>query len=158
MKAVWTMLLIGCLATGTAFTAEPSSGDEDALQRVVQEQKSLQTGLEGGDAGGLTARQISVIRKAQTEVFALAEGKTAFDQLTVDEQARLHNALERINAEVANTRMARDQQDVCRHETKTGSSIKTTRCATRAERDQTREGARGWMERPRVCVPPGCGQ
>jgi hypothetical protein len=38
-----------------------------------------------------------------------------------------------------------------------GTGLKKTRCGTKAEMREAREGARDFMEKPRVCVPPGCG-
>jgi hypothetical protein len=70
---------------------------------------------------------------------------------------RFAKALESINAEVVGTRGAQEQRDVCWTEAKTGSKMKVARCGTQEEIDETRHGARAWMERPKVCVPPGCG-
>jgi hypothetical protein len=69
----------------------------------------------------------------------------------------MENALERINAEVKNNRAASDDQNVCWRERASGSKMKTTRCGTKAEMREAREGARDYMEKPKACVPPGCG-
>lgn len=90
-------------------------------------------------------------------MFALTEGKDALDGLSIDEKVGLENALERINTEVKGGRLAKDDQEVCWREHKSGSRMKSTRCGTEAERREVREGARDRMEKPKVCVPPGCG-
>jgi len=131
--------------------------NRDSLQILLEQQRELQADLDDGGIDGLTARQNSAIRKAQKEVFAVTEGKAKLDDLSMDEKIRLENSLERINAEVGNSRAANDKQQVCWREAKSGSTIKVTRCGTQLERDQIREGARAWMEKPKVCVPPGCG-
>lgn len=131
--------------------------DEDGLQVILKQQAELRADLEDGGIDGLTARQNNLVRKAQAEVFAVTEGKTRLDQLSMDEKIRMENALERINAEVKNNRQASDDQNVCWRERVSGSKLKTTRCGTQAEMREAREGARDYMEKPKVCVPPGCG-
>jgi hypothetical protein len=91
--------------------------------------------------------------RAQTEFFAVTEGKSALDELSIDEKIRMENALERINAEVANTRAAKDDQNVCWRERVSGTNMKKTRCGTQAEMRE----ASDYLEKPKICVPPGCG-
>ena len=99
----------------------------------------------------MTTRQVNAIRKAQADVFAVTEGRTSLDQLSMDDKVRLENALERINAEVKNTRAGRDGRNVCWREKMSGTNTKVTRCGTEAEMREAREGARDFLERPRVC-------
>ena len=97
------------------------------------------------------------MRKAQAEFFRLVEGKTTLDQLAIDDKVQLENALERINAELVNTNAARANQEVCWREHTTGSKMRATRCGTQQEIDEAREGARGFLLKPKICMPPGCG-
>lgn len=157
MKILSTILLLGLAICSVAFTHEGGNANEDSLQIMQQQQRALKADLDDGVVEGLAQRQLGVIRKAQNEFFTVTEGKSTLDQLSMDEKIRLENALERINATVVGTRAASDAQDVCWREAKSGSAMKVTRCGTQAERDQVREGARAWMEKPKVCVPPGCG-
>lgn len=127
-----------------------------SLQMMVQQQVALRDEL-ARSPKDLTPRQIGIMRKAQDEFFRLVEGKTSLDQLAIDDKVRLENALEKINAQLVNTNSAKANQEVCWRERTTGSKMQVTRCGTQQEIDQAREGARGFMERPKICVPPGCG-
>lgn len=146
-----TALFLGAIA-GRAMAADPAT-----LADIVQQQQELRTKLDSGDVGTLTPRRVRIIRQAQDQVFELVEGKSRVDELNVEERVRLENALESINAEVVGTRVAKEDQDVCWTEAKTGSKMKVTRCGTKEEIEQARRGARAWMEKPKVCIPPGCG-
>lgn len=124
----------------------------EPLEKIRGQQDALASDLNAGKTEGLTPRQIGSIRKAQQEVFAVIDGRKSLDELSIDEKVRLENALERINAQAkGGTRVAREDQNVCWRERKSGSSMKVTRCGTEKERDQAREGARGFLERPRTC-------
>lgn len=137
---------------GPLRAADTESADgRDRFQLVMEQQRQLRTELDGGGIEGLNARQNNAIRKAQKEVFALAEGKHGLDELSMDEKIRFENALERINAEMVDTRAARDDQDVCWRERVSGTTMKKTRCGTQAERREAREGARDFLERPKTC-------
>ncbi|MBF6023059.1 hypothetical protein [Lysobacter niastensis] len=141
---LWLLLPLAALA-GEPVTAE------SGLQLILKQQNELKADIDAGRTDGLTTRQVNQIRKAQVEVFAVTEGKTGLGQLTVEEQVRLENALERINAEVQNTRAARDNQNVCWRERVSGTKVNVTRCGTEAEMREAREGARDFLERPKVC-------
>ena len=153
MKTVLAMLMGAMLALPETLAQEPP----DRLGVILDQQVQLQQRIEAGDTEGMTPRQVNVIRKAQKDVFAATEGKTTIDNLSVEEKIRLENALERINAVIKGGRIASEEQQVCWRERKSGSNVKVTRCATQAERDEARRGAREWLEKPKICVPPGCG-
>lgn len=150
-------LLVLAVASMTAAAADQAAPDQDSLQVLIAQQQALRTDLQDGGIEGLTARQNKLVGKAQDEFFAVTEGKTKLDDLSIGEKIRMENALERINAEVKNTRIAGDDQNVCWRERVSGSTMKKTRCGTKAEMREAREGARDYMEKPKVCVPPGCG-
>jgi hypothetical protein len=145
-------VLLGMLVATSTLAQE-----SDRLAVILDQQRDLQKQIDAGNLRNLTPRQANVIRKAQKEVFAVIEGKATLDSLSIEEKIRLDNALEQINAQVKGGRVASEEQDVCWRERKSGSNLKVTRCGTQAERDQARQGARDWMEKPKVCVPPGCG-
>jgi hypothetical protein len=156
MKAMMCVVVL-MAASVTAWAEETAPAEGDSLQVLVQQQQALKADIEDGGIEGLTPRQNSIVRKAQTEFFAVTEGKAELDALSIDEKIRLENALERINAEIVNTRAGNDNQNVCWRERMSGTGLKKTRCGTKAEMREAREGARDYMERPKVCVPPGCG-
>lgn len=156
MKAMMCVVVL-MAASATAWAAESTLDEGDSLQVLVQQQQALKADIEDGGIAGLTPRQNTIVRKAQSEFFAVTEGKSELDQLSIDEKIRLENALERINAEIVNTRAGNDNQNVCWRERMSGTGLKKTRCGTKAEMREAREGARDFMEKPRVCVPPGCG-
>lgn len=141
-----------------AQTATPvTGGAEDGLQLILEQQKNLKSDVDDGGIEGLTLRQNALVRKAQSELFAVTQGKSRLDELSMDEKIRLENALERINAQVVNTRAASDKQDVCWRERVSGTTVKKTRCGTQAEMREAREGARDFMEKGKICAGPGCG-
>lgn len=143
---------------GLALAFAAYAGNQAPLTDILEQQRELETQIAAGELQGLTPRQINIIRRAQKEVFASTEGKATLDELDIDQKIRLENALEQINAQVkGGGHAANGEQEVCWRERKSGSNLKVTRCGTQAERDQTRQGARDWMEKADICVPPGCG-
>ncbi len=153
------VLLVFVALSGPALAETPAgpAGEEDGLVIILRQQQEIRADLEDGGIEGLTPRQNSLVRKEQTEVFAVTEGKSRLDDLSIDEKVRLENALERINALVVNTRQAGDKKNVCWRERVSGTTVKKTRCGTEAEMREAREGARDFMEKSKICVPPNCG-
>ncbi|MCF7222818.1 hypothetical protein [Marilutibacter chinensis] len=157
-RIVRTWVLVVLIATGgTTLAQTPPAGsadtveDIDRLQVILEQQRELKTDLDDGGIEGLTTRENNRVRKAQEQVFAVTEGKSRLDELSVDEKIELENALEQINAYVKNTRRAGDEQTVCWREKMSGTARRVTRCGTEAERREAREGARDWLERPKTC-------
>ncbi|HEY0506303.1 MAG TPA: hypothetical protein VGD42_22695 [Lysobacter sp.] len=146
---VWLALAILCSSPFAAIAEDEAPPQK--LDRILAQQQELKRDLDVGKTDGLTTRQVNAIRKAQVDVFAVTEGKTTLDQLSMDDKVRLENALERINAEVKNTRAGHDEKQVCWRERMSGSNTKVTRCGTEAEMREAREGARDFLERPKVC-------
>lgn len=152
----FTLTIAAALVLGSggalAQAGSPDDADsKDGLQLIVEQQKALKADLDDGGIEGLTPRQTKLVRKAQDEVFAITDGKPTLDDLSMDEKVRLENALERINAEVVNTKAASDNRNVCWRERVSGTTVKQTRCGTEAEMREAREGARDFLERPKVC-------
>jgi len=146
---VWLALAIACSSPLAALAQDEAPPQK--LDRILAQQQELKRDLDAGKTDRLTTRQVNAIRKAQVDVFAVTEGKTSLDQLSMDDKVRLENALERINAEVKNTRAGHDDKQVCWRERMSGSNTKVTRCGTEAEMREAREGARDFLERPKVC-------
>jgi hypothetical protein len=152
------VLTAGLVLSVAAWAQEAApAAEEDGLVLIVEQQKEIKADLDDGGIDGLTPRQNGLVRKAQAEVFALVEGKSRLAELSIDEKVRLDNALERINAQVVNTREASDKRDVCWRERVSGTTVKKTRCGTEAEMREAREGARDFMEKGKICGGPGCG-
>lgn len=148
MKHVsWLMVL----ALAFAAPASAADADPDPLQVILEQQQGLRADLDEARMPALTRRQVNAIRKAQATVFALTEGRTRLDELTVEEKVRLDNALERINAELGNSQAARDAEDQCRRERRSGSQLTSTQCATAGERDRLRDASRNALEKRRIC-------
>ena len=146
------VLVVSMMVAGAVHAqAAPVDSAEDGLQLIVKQQAELKADLDDGGIAGLTTRQNNLVRKAQAEVFAVTENKATMDELSIDDKIRLENALERINAELVNTRAASDEQNVCWRERVSGTGVKKTRCGTKAEMREAREGARDFLERPKVC-------
>lgn len=151
MKALSIVLLAALIVSASVFAQDDGVEGKDKLQVILEQQKALKANLDDGGIEGLTARQGGVIRKAQIEVFALTEGKAALSELSMDQKVQLENALERINAQVKNTKAGHDDRQVCWREQKSGSTVKVTRCGSESEMREAREGARDWLERPKTC-------
>lgn len=128
----------------------------DKLVEIRGQQKLLAAELDSGDLK-VTPREAALIRKEQAVVFKLLEANAMLEDMNVEERVRLDNALERINALLVGTRQAAEQRDDCRYERVSGSKHRKLVCATSDERQHARDGARAYMEKPRICIPPGCG-
>ena len=153
MRRIGLLLVLwAAMATGVA-TAQP---DATSLQMLVEQQEALRAQLTDG-IEGVTPRQVRLIDKAQGEFFAIVKGKQSLDELGIEDKIRIENALETINAQIATTRFAADDQQVCWREVKVGSKMVVTQCASQKELDDTRQGARDFMNRPKICSGPGCG-
>jgi len=139
-----------------ASAAEPQESNSASLQEMVEQQVAFREELARGPQD-LTPRQAGIMRRAQAEFFRLVEGKSSMEQLSLDEKVQLENALERINAQVVGTGYAQGNQDVCWREQRLGSRMKNTRCGTQKEVEQVRENAQGYLSKPKICTPPGCG-
>ena len=145
------VLILGlwaAMATGAA-TAQP---DATSLQVLVEQQEALRAELSDGVVDGITPRKARLINKAQGEFFAIVKGKQSLDELGIEEKIRVENALEIINAQIANTRFAVDDQQVCWREVKVGSKMAVSRCASKKELEDETESARTYMSKPRICV------
>lgn len=154
MRRIGLLLVLWAAMTTGEATAQAGG---TSLQMLVEQQEALRAQLSDGGIDGITPRQARLIDKSQGEFFAIVKGKQSLDELGIEEKIRVENALETINAQVANTRFAADDQQVCWRETKLGSKMTVVRCASQKELDDTTQGARDFMNRPRICVPPGCG-
>ena len=144
------VLILGlwaAMATGAA-TAQP---DATSLQVLVEQQEALRAQLTDG-IDGVTPRKARLINKAQGEFFAIVKGKQSLDELGIEEKIRVENALETINAQIATTRFAADDQQVCWREVKVGSKMAVSRCASKKELEDETESARTYMSKPRICV------
>ena len=141
------LVLLAVLATGAA-TAQTSG---TSLQALVEQQEALRAQLTDG-IDGVTPRQVRRIDKAQGEFFAIVKGKQALDELSIEEKIRVENALETINAQVAKTRFAADDQQVCWREAQVGSKMTVSRCASQKELEDETQSARDYMSKPRICV------
>lgn len=93
--------LLAMLAAADALAHEP-----DRVASILDRQQELRVQIDAGKLQNLTPRQVNAIRRAQKEVFAVTEGKTTLDSLSIEERIRLDNALEQINAQVKGGRVA----------------------------------------------------
>src|SRR5687768_5047724 len=96
MKHIAHVLFVSLFVVAAAIAADPV----ELLEKIRVQQTALAADLDAGKTAALTPRQVGSIRRAQKEVFALTEGKSTMDDLSIDEKVRLENALELINAEV----------------------------------------------------------
>jgi hypothetical protein len=142
-----TFMLAALLATTVAFAQ-----DVPKAEQIRAQQKQLRADLDAGKYA-LTPHAIGLVRKDQDIVFELLERKPSVEAMNIQERVNLDNALERINAAVQGTRVADDGKDVCRYQGVAGSRQKRLVCGTQDDRDHAREGARAYLEKPRICSP-----
>jgi hypothetical protein len=142
-----TFMLAALLATSTAFAQDTAKAEQIRAQQTL-----LRADLDAGKYR-LTPRALNQVRKDQGVVFELLERKSTVEAMNIQERVNLDNALERINAAVQGTRVADDGKDVCRYQSVAGSRQKRLVCGTQDDRDHAREGARAYMEKPRICSP-----
>jgi hypothetical protein len=150
-----TLLLACCVATGTVRAEAPAS--TPSLPDIVAQQREIQHAIEAG-AIDRPSTALAAVRRAQAVVFTVTDGRTELSQLSPDEQMALHNALQAIQAQLDSDPQVAQARDVCKRERATGSKILETRCGTAREREITREGGRGYLEKRQICRPgePGC--
>jgi hypothetical protein len=142
-----TLVLAALLVTTMAFAQQPDKADE-----IRAQQTQLRADLDAGKYH-LTPRAMTQVRKDQGIVFELLRAKPSVEAMNIQERVTLDNALERINAAVQGTRLAADSTDVCRYQSVVGSRQKRLVCGTQDDRDHAREGARAYLEKPRICSP-----
>jgi hypothetical protein len=146
-RHIWLAAFLFVLAAGQAM-----ANARVDLKVILNQQNSINRQIEESPDGmGIDSTQLDRLRSAQRVVGGIAVKKSTLDQLSPADQIKLRNALGEVYAILKGTRVAQEQRDVCWRERKTGSQIQTTRCATFEELLLTREGARAWMEKPRVC-------
>jgi len=149
------LLALGFLACSGAVLANPEK--QASLQEILAQQGEIAADIEAGNYDQLPARSISAIKRAQKIITNVTEGRSELSQLPPEDQVHLQNALQTVKAQLAGTREAVAEQQVCWRERTVGSKIAVTRCGSEAEREEVRVGARGFMERARNCTPPDCG-
>lgn len=137
-----TLLLLLAICSFAVMARKPVD-----LTRIVEQQRSIAAELASPETTGLDLRQIEAVRAAQVDVFAAIGERRELSELNADEQVRLKNALEKINAAMKGTPFAERNREKCWREQKLGTKMKVTRCATQLELDQLREGARDWYEK-----------
>lgn len=144
------LLAIAALVLVTSLAV---AQDMPKLDQILAQQTQLRADLDAGKVT-LTPRAAQQVRKDQDIVFDLIKKKSTLDAMNIQERVTLDNALERINTAVQGTRMASEQQDVCRYQRVTGSKQKQLVCGTQDDRDHARDGARAYLEKTRICEPP----
>lgn len=128
------------------------------LEAIVKEQRQIEAELSQGDMDDLTPRSKRLLKSTQDDIFSIAEGKSSLDDMSPDDQIRFKNAVEQVNSIVSNSRRVEEKKDFCWRERQVGSQVMKTVCGTEEERKAIRQGARDYLNRPRTCVPPGCGE
>lgn len=140
-----------CFSVAVLASASSNIGE------IVQQQRELRAQIQA-DEFDLDKRERRKVLKDQDRIFEMAEGRSSVDDLDPDEQVEFRNAIERIAAAIADTRADREEREICWRERQSGTKIMKTVCGSETEVAEARSGAREFLQRPRVCVPPGCGQ
>ncbi len=138
------------------MTFLPLANASESLADIRQQQEQIRDDLAKGTLT-LEAGKRQSVDEQQRVVFGLIDGKQGLGDLNPAQRVSLRNALETINAALSKTSSAEEDREVCWQEKRTGSKLVTTVCGTVRERQQAKEGARDFMQRPRMCAGPGCG-
>ena len=142
-----SFVLAALLATTVAFAQ-----DAPKVDQIRAQQTRLRADLDAGKLM-LTPRVAMQVKRDQATVFELLERKPTLEAMNIEERVNLENALERINAAVQGTRLAQDSKEICRYQKIVGSHEKQLVCGSQDARDHAREGARAYLEKPRICAP-----
>lgn len=141
---VWVVSLVLALASTSAIANVGKVGQILQQQREIRDESERSTGAYarfGGDALGR-------MHTAQDRIFKLLDGVSAVEQLNRVQQAELFNALEEVKAVITENESSKQQ---CWREHKLGTTLKQTRCATVAERQQIMREAQTWKGDPSIC-------
>jgi hypothetical protein len=147
------------LVAGPAAASRRYIDVNQSAQAIIEQQQRIReevtTERNGWDE--IPAMKRSAVLRDQDEVFMLLEGKQTIADLNPDQQVKVANLLESINAAVTG---AEDQRKICTRERKVGSNFTQRVCRTageiRAEREATRTGLeRGGNLRKMVQDEPG---
>lgn len=152
-------ILVGSMAliliSSSTFANVGRVGQILQQQREIREQSEKSTGAYARFGSSTLER----MHDAQDRIFRLLEGVSTVEQLDPAGKAELFNALEEVKAILAENERNRQE---CWRESKLGTTLKVTRCATIAEREQIRSDAREWKGDASICVPVpegySCGQ
>lgn len=147
---VWVASLVLALVSASAIANVGKVGQILQQQREIRDESEHSTGAYARFGGEALGRMHS----AQDRIFKLLDGVSAVEQLNRDQQAELFNALEEVKAVITANESNKQQ---CWRESKLGTTLKQTRCATVAEREQVRQGARDWHSDTHVCIRSGGG-
>jgi hypothetical protein len=134
----------------------PLAAAAESLSDIRQQQEKIRDDLANG-ALKLDADRRRIVEQEQRVVFDLADASETLDALNPRQRIGLRNALQKIDAALSLADGAEEDREVCWQERRTGSKLTTTVCGTVRERQQAKEGARDYLQRPRICAPPGCG-
>ena len=142
-------LLMGILLLGVTTIAAASFGTPPAVGEIMREQRAIreQTENSTGKYSRFKPEAMARLTKAQEKVFRLLDGQQSVEHLNMNQKVELFNALEEVKAVLSD-----NDQDrlICRRETKVGTTIKETRCATVAQRKELEENSKAFMA-PRTC-------
>ena len=144
-----------CFALAPATRAQGADAGPQPPE-ILAEQTALRQALNSGDPryASVTPFRRNRIYGAQDQVFALTQGHARLDELSVDEQLRLFNALEAISAHLG--KRNEDAHMVCERIAMTGSRRQQMACMHKDERERRADRAvEALMTRP-ACTQPGC--
>jgi hypothetical protein len=81
MANQWFVGVVTAGVVAMLVLAGSARGAENAtLEQIIQQQRELRVKLDSGDVGDLTPRRARIIRKAQDQVFQLADGKSQLEE------------------------------------------------------------------------------
>ncbi len=142
-------LLVGVLLLVVTVNAAASFGPPSNVQEILREQRAIQSETEGttGNYSRFKPEAKQRLMRAQAKVFRLLDGNSTIDHLNELQKVELFNALQEVQAILEDNEKDRL---ICKRERKVGTTIRETRCATVAQREELEKGAREWLG-PKTC-------
>jgi hypothetical protein len=141
-------LLMGTLLLGVTTMAAANFGTPPNAGEIMREQRAIREQVEGTTGKYSRFKPEAMVRltRAQETVFRLLDGNQSVDHLDMNQKVELFNALEEVKSVLNDNE--RDRL-ICKRERKVGTTIRETRCATVAQREELEVGKA--LQGPRAC-------
>lgn len=159
LNVVVAVVVSFALSSFTAYASFTASGSDP--RQILREQNDVREEISRpmGKYSRFNESAQARIRRAQEVIFGILGEEKPIESLPKDQQVSLLNAVEEVKAVIANNQADKLQ---CWRERKTGTTLRTTRCATVAQRERLLQDARAWKGDPSICIPLpsgiSCGQ
>lgn len=142
-------LLVGTMLLGLGASVSASFGPPPNPREILREQRAIEAQTEGatGTYSRFKPEARERLTRAQQKVYRLLDGANDVNHLNQTQKVDLFNALQEVQSILEDNEKDRL---ICKRERKVGTTIRQTRCATVAQREELEKGAREWLG-PKTC-------